>query len=126
MFSLEGGIRQGHPRYVIFITGGDTDLASKDLVEAAEPLRDLNVNILAVGVNANVSIAFLSKLASHLKYTYTTTSADDLAEHRLAIEQEMCHGELQAFYHVYTQIIFHHFLPFSMIRWLQIALIPFH
>lgn len=91
--SLEGGIRQGHPRYVIFITGGDTDAASTSLAKASAALRGLNVNILAVGINSGVSNAFLGSLASNPKYVYSAASSDALTDVRLKIEKEICHGE---------------------------------
>ena len=89
-------MRHGQPRYVIFITGGDTDPGSKDLVEASQALRDLDVNIIALGINSAVSSAFLSKLATDSRFVFSAASADALAAERLKIEQEICHGEFYA------------------------------
>lgn len=87
-------MRQGHPRYVVFITGGDTDAGSANLAKASAALRGLNVNIIAVGINSGVSTAFLGSLASDPKFVYSAASPNGLADIRMKLEQQMCHGKL--------------------------------
>ncbi|EDO40326.1 predicted protein [Nematostella vectensis] len=90
LFSLEGGMRQGHPRFVVFITAGGTDAASKDLAVASKPLRDLGVNIIALGINSGVDKAFLNSLATKSSLAFSASSADQLGVQREAVEKAMC------------------------------------
>lgn len=64
IFSLEGGMRQGHPRNVIFFTSGSSASGSGDLTKSSKDLMDLGVKITAIGVG-NANEAFLKQLAGN-------------------------------------------------------------
>lgn len=87
-------MRQGHPRYVIFITGGDTDPSSASLAKASEELRGLGVEIIAIGINSGVSKGFLNNLATNPRFIYSLGGVDELTTIRPAIENEICKGKV--------------------------------
>lgn len=90
LFSLEGGMRQGHPRYAIFITSGATSSESEDLTKASGELRKLGVNVIAVGINNGVDTGFLVQLATEKKFVFSFKSSSELQTLWTKLEGQMC------------------------------------
>lgn len=91
IFSLEGGMRQGHPRNIIFFTSGSSAAGSEDLVKSSKDLRDLGVKITAIGLG-NADEAFLKQLAGNdgLAIKVTQPEVDSVWSR---IQQSICAGE---------------------------------
>ncbi|EDO40322.1 predicted protein [Nematostella vectensis] len=90
LFSLEGGMRQGHPRFVIFFSAGANTGTADDLKKASKPLTDLGVNMIAIGVNSNADQASLAELASENRFIFSANSPAELDALWPSIEAQMC------------------------------------
>jgi len=77
IFSLQGGMRQGRPRYALVIVSGPNSPDSGDLAEASRLLRGLEVNIIAIASNGNVDNALLEQVASDPKLVFRVNGPDD-------------------------------------------------
>lgn len=94
IFSLEGGMRQGYPRFLIFVTSADTTADFSVLEGAGKELRDLGVTFVAIGTNRNVPDAFLQKLAGDSSFIYKATQANELSGLVLGdLNYKMCKGK---------------------------------
>lgn len=94
VFSLAGGMRQGHPRYAVFITSGATSANSEDLTKASGDLRKLGVNIVAIGVTSNVQRGFLDTLSTQGKFSFPLGSSTELQTLWPRLARQMCNGRL--------------------------------
>ena len=93
IFSLEGGMRPGHPRYLIFVSSGDstTDFSVQD--GPGKQLQDLGVTFVAIGTNRNVPGEFLQKIAGDSRFIYNAEEASELGNLVLGdLSQQMCSG----------------------------------
>lgn len=93
IFSLAGGMRQGHPRYAVFITSGATSVNSEDLTKASGNLRKLGVNIVAIGVTGGVDGRFLNSLSTEQKFSFPLRSSTELQTLWPRLARQMCNGE---------------------------------
>ena len=60
-FSLEGGMRQGHPRLTVFITGG---VPTVDFAQAVKTVKGLDgMRIMAIGTNQAVPDGLLQAIS---------------------------------------------------------------
>lgn len=93
IFSLAGGMRQGHPRYAVFITSGTTSADSEDLTKASGELRKLGVNVVAIGVNSGVDGRFLDALSTEQKFSFPLRSSTELQTLWPRLARQMCNGK---------------------------------
>ncbi|EDO40880.1 predicted protein [Nematostella vectensis] len=89
-FSMEGGTRHGHERYLLVLASDATSPGSGDLNEAAKDLDLLNVKRIAVATNSDVQSTFLRAVASDDKYVYQAKSTDELGQVSTQINQILC------------------------------------
>lgn len=90
IFSLQGGMRQGRPRYALVVVSGPNSPESGDLAEASRSLRALGVNIVAIASNGNVDNALLEQVASDPKLVFRATNPDDFNVIWNDIQNIMC------------------------------------
>lgn len=95
VFSLDGGMRQGHPRFIIFIVS-DESTAEFDFVEGAgKELRDMDVTSVAIGTNRNVPDKFLDKLTDDSRFVYKADVANEMGGLVLGdLIFKMCKGNM--------------------------------
>ncbi|XP_048583231.1 uncharacterized protein LOC5507629 isoform X2 [Nematostella vectensis] len=93
VFSLEGGVRQGHPRYALFLTAGSSSPGSADLKTASAGLQKLGVNVIAVGVNSQAGVGFLGELATDSKLVFPLASSTELANLWSRMFTQMCNAK---------------------------------
>ena len=94
LFSIEGGMRQGHPRYLIFVAPDEPSIDFDQLSGAAKELRDLGVTVVAIGMNRDVPGSFLQQLASDSRFIYRPDEASELSATVLEdLAYKMCAGE---------------------------------
>lgn len=93
LFSLEGGMRQGHPRYAIVITSGKSSEEPEVLTKASESLRQLGVNIIPVGINKDVDKSFLDSLKTSGSASLRPSA--ELKSLWPKLQMEMCSGKLK-------------------------------
>lgn len=95
VFSLDGGMRQGHPRFLIFIVSDDST-AEFDFVEGAgKELRDMDVAGVAIGTNRNVPDKFLDKLTDDSRFVYKADVASEMGGLVLGdLIFKMCKGNM--------------------------------
>lgn len=91
-FSLEGGVRQGHPRFALFITSKGNSPSSGDLAAPTQALSDVNVNIAAVGTNGAVG-SFVDSLVSKSEFAYKANSPAELQGLITGMKLSLCPGE---------------------------------
>jgi len=89
IFSLEGGMRQGHPRNLIFFTSGSPASGSGDLTKSSKDLLDLGVRITAIGVG-NADEAFLNQLASNGGLAIKVNQPEQVDAVWSQIQQSIC------------------------------------
>ena len=92
LFSLEGGIRQGHPRHLIFLTSGESSSGSEPIDVAAKDLDTLDVTRVAVGINRNVNVNHLRGLASENRFVFTANQASALVSKLGDMRRKLCGG----------------------------------
>ena len=94
IFSLEGGMRQGFPRFLIFVTSEDSTSDFNLLEGAGKQLRDLGVTVVAIGTNRNIPSSFLQKLAGDSSFVYKADEANELSALVLGdLSYKMCAGK---------------------------------
>ena len=94
IFSLQGAMRQGHPRYLLFVSSNDSTANFSVLEGAGKKLRDLGVNIVAIGTNRDVPEEFMEKLAGDRRFIYKAEEPGELGELVLEdLSREMCSGK---------------------------------
>ena len=93
VFSLQGGLRHGHPRYLLFVSSDDSTANFSVLEGGGKQLRDLGVTIVAIGTNRDVSEEFLQKLAGDRSFVYKAEEPGQLGDSVLGeLSREMCSG----------------------------------
>ena len=93
IFSLAGGIRHGHPRYLVFVSSGGPTAEFKVLEGAGKKLRDLGVTFVAIGTNRGVPGAFIQKLAGDSRFIYRAAEPSQLGAIVLEdLSRKMCTG----------------------------------
>ena len=92
-FSLEGGMRQGHPRYAIFISSGGNSASSGPLDEGIKNLRELDVKIAAVGASGGVDAAFLNQIATEDTLVFKANTPAELPGLVLTMKNQLCNSE---------------------------------
>jgi len=93
IFSLKGGMRQGYPRFLIFVTSGDSTKDFNALDGAWKERRNLGVTVVAIGTKRNVPEAFLQKLAGDSRFIYKADVANELSGLVLGdLTSKMCAG----------------------------------
>lgn len=93
IFSLAGGIRHGHPRYLVFVSSGGPTAEFKVLEGAGKKLRDLGVTFVAIGTNRGVPGAFIQKLAGDSRFIYRAGEPSQLGAIVLEdLSRKMCTG----------------------------------
>ena len=93
IFSLEGGMRQGYPRFLIFIASNDSTSTFSLHEGAAKQLRDLGVTIVAIGTNRNIPRSFLEKLAGNGSFVYKANEANEMSEVLSDLTNKMSAGK---------------------------------
>ena len=93
LFSLKGGMRQGHPRQLIIVTAGASSPGSESIESAAKGLDDLGVNRFAVGINNGVSVRFLTSLATDNRYVLKANRPQLLKGQASTLQRLMCQGK---------------------------------
>lgn len=94
IFSLQGAIRHGYPRYLLFVSSDDSTANFSVLEGAGKQLRDLGVNIVAIGTNRDIPEEFMEKLASDRRFIYKAEQPGELGELVLGdLSREMCSGK---------------------------------
>ena len=94
IFSLQGGMRQGLPRYLLFVSSDDstTDFSVQD--GPGKQLRDLGVTFVAIGTNRDVPAEFLQRIAGDSRFIYTAEEPSELGSLVLGdLSQQMCSGK---------------------------------
>lgn len=94
LFSLEGGMRQGHPRYAIFISSGGNSAASAKLSDASKGLKKLKVNMVSVATSGGVDDTFADDLAAPKNLRFKAPSAAALPGIVQNIRKELCKGRI--------------------------------
>lgn len=93
VFSLQGGLRHGHPRYLLFVSSDDSTANFSVLEGGGKQLRDLGVTIVAVGTNRDVPEEFLQKLAGDRSFVYKAEEPGQLGDLVLGeLSRAMCSG----------------------------------
>ena len=92
LFSLEGGVRQGHPRKVIFLTSGASSWKTKSLEKSLAGLDGLGLTRLAVGIASNVQRELLQSLASANNLAFQVTKTSQLSSFVPDIQGKLCEG----------------------------------
>jgi len=95
-FSLEGGMRQGHPRYVVLISSGGNSASSGPLDEGIQNLRELDVKIAAVGASGGVNGAFLDQIATD-KLVFKANAPAELPGLVQTMKNQLCNSKLLLF-----------------------------
>lgn len=95
LFSLEGGVRQGHPRRLIILTSDESSPGSEPIEEAAKDLNDLEVTRVAIGINRNVDLNYLRRLASENRFAYRANQASDLISNLDNLRRNLCEGRIE-------------------------------
>lgn len=91
-FSLEGGMRQGHPRVAIFVVGAD---APNNFVNAANELKSMDrMRVMAIGTKQSVSDGLLSAIASAPNLVFKANSPADLNGLQRQIRGAFCQRKL--------------------------------
>lgn len=93
IFSLEGGMRQGYPRFLIFIASNDSTSTFSFHEGAAKQLRDLGVTIVAIATNRNIPRSFLEKLAGNSSFVYKANEANEMSEVLSDLTNKMSAGK---------------------------------
>ena len=91
LFSLKGGMRQGHPRQLLVISSGDSP-TSESFADAVKALDKVKVNRYAIGTNSAVDISFLRSLASENGNVFKANRPEQLKGQVSTIQQRMCQG----------------------------------
>lgn len=99
LYSLEGGMRQGHPRVVIFIVGGD---APNNFVDAANAIKSMDgMRVIAVGTKQAASDNLLAAIASERGLVFKANSPAELSSLKNRIMSSFC----QRKYYFYNDCI---------------------
>jgi len=94
IFSLQGGIRHGHPRYLLFVSSDDSTANFSVLEGAGKQLRDLGVTIVAIGTNRDVSDEFMQELAGDRRFIYKVGEPGELGDLVVRdLSRKMCSGK---------------------------------
>jgi hypothetical protein len=94
LFSLEGGMRQGHPRYTIFISSGGNSASSAKLDVASKNLQKLKVQMVSVATSSAVDDSFAGELNTADNFKFKAPSVADLRGIVPNIRKELCKGNL--------------------------------
>lgn len=87
LFSLEGGMRQGHPRLVVFITGG---LPTAEFAQTAQTVKTLDgMRVMAIGTNQAVSDGLLQAISTD-KLIFKANAPADLSGIRDQVVKAFC------------------------------------
>lgn len=93
IFSLQGGMRHGHPRYLLFVSSDDSTADFSVFEGAGKQLRDLGVTFVAIGTNRDVPEAFMQKLAGDSRFIYKAEQPGELGDLVLGdLSLKMCSG----------------------------------
>ena len=93
IFSLAGGFRHGHPRYLVFVSSGGPTAEFNVREGAGKKLRDLGVTFVAIGTNRGVPGAFIQKLAGDSRFIYRAGEPSQLGAIVLEdLSRKMCTG----------------------------------
>ena len=94
IFSLQGGMRHGHPRYLLFVSSDGSTADFSVLEGAGKQLRDLGVTIVAIGTNRDVPEEFMQKLAGDRSLIYKAEGPGELGDLVLEeLSRKMCSGK---------------------------------
>lgn len=94
LFSLEGAMRHGHPRYLVFVSSGGPTAEFNVLEGAAKQLRDQGVTFVAIGTNRDVPGAFMQKLAGDSRFIYRAEEPGELGTLVLSdLSRKLCSGK---------------------------------
>lgn len=94
IFSLQGGMRHGHPRYLLFVSSDESTANFSVLEGAGKQLRDLGVTIVAIGTNRDVPEEFMQKLADDRRFIYKAEEPGKLGDLVLKdLSRKMCSGK---------------------------------
>lgn len=94
IFSLQGGMRHGHPRYLLFVSSDESTANFSVLEGAGKQLRDLGVTIVAIGTNRDVPEEFMQKLAGDRRFVYKAEEPGKLGDLVLKdLSRKMCSGK---------------------------------
>lgn len=94
IFSLQGGMRHGHPQYLLFVSSDESTANFSVLEGAGKQLRDLGVTIVAIGTNRNVPEEFMQKLAGDRRFIYKAEEPGELGDLVLRdLSRKMCSGK---------------------------------
>lgn len=94
IFSLQGGMRHGHPRYLLFVSPDESTANFSVLEGAGKQLRDLGVTIVAIGTNRDVPEEFMQKLAGDRRFVYKAEEPGKLGDLVLKdLSRKMCSGK---------------------------------
>ena len=93
IFSLQGGMRHGHPRYLLFVSSDDSTANFSVFQGAGKQLRDLGVTIVTIGTNRDVPEEFMQELAGDRRFIYKAGEPSDLGDLVLDLSRKMCSGK---------------------------------
>lgn len=94
IFSLKGGMRQV-PRFLIFIASDESTSDFNGGDGAAKELRAMDVMVVAIATNGDVSDAFLEKLSGFNSLVYKADVANELSGLVLGdLSYKLCGGKI--------------------------------
>jgi len=89
-FSPKGGMRHGHPKYLIFLASSNPTAGFEDLGSASLGLEEAGVKIISIGMSSAVDETFLKNLASDYWFMLEHSSPEKVVED---VSSKLCHGE---------------------------------
>ena len=93
VLSLEGGVRQGHPRYLIVFISGNPSSTDEELSKAAEAIKAYNVTVIVINIGARVDSETLLRIASGREFLFGVENAAELRSRAPTLQKSLCHGK---------------------------------
>ena len=93
VLSLEGGVRQGHPRYLIVFISGNPSSTDEELSKAAEAIKAYNVTVITMNVGPRVDSKTLLRIASGREFLFGVGNAAELINLAPTLQTRLCHGK---------------------------------
>ena len=91
IFSLAGGIRQGFPRYLVFLLSDSSSNGFEDIAKATKSLTEAGVTVVAIGINEAVEGDVLRALASDKDHFFRGDTSAELNALLPTLQGRLCH-----------------------------------
>lgn len=88
-FSPKGGMRHGHPKYLIVLASSNPALGSENLKSASTELKEAGVNIISIGMSSAMNETFLEHIATDYWMRLENSSPEGII---MDISSKLCSG----------------------------------